>query len=118
MTEFDYIAEGHRRMRKRELAAVRAENVLIRFYHPGLSLKREKPAKVVTVRPPTMKERVAACFNGHPISRQEVFALLPGERSSTVRSALCELKAEGEIESVRYGVYQRRPTLNNRSRGR
>jgi hypothetical protein len=118
MSAFEHMAEWQRLKQRRELAAVRAENVLIRFYHPGLSLKREKPAKLVTVRPPTMKERVAACFNGHPISRQEVFALLPGEPWSTVRSALCELKAEGEIESVRYGVYQRRPTLNNCSRGR
>lgn len=105
MNEFDYLAEGHRRMRARELSGVRAENVLLRIYL-GRRATDATMARVERQRSPrvTFLSRVESQFNGHPLKLDEV---LPGEDRQRVRFAVHNLAKRKRLEQVSYGVYQR-----------
>ncbi len=93
MTELDYIENGMRLRRSKELGAVRAENVLMR-----LAMSRQCRSLMSSV------ENV---FNGHPLSRDEVCAMFPLTPRPQVLASIAALKQDGRLLSVKRGVYQK-----------
>lgn len=97
MTELEYIEEGMRRRNSGENAAVRAENVLMRFY-----CRKDEGRK-----PKSLMKRVENVFNGKPMTTDEVWKLFPEEPRERISMNLCALRQDGRLLGLGVGVFSK-----------
>jgi predicted Rossmann fold nucleotide-binding protein DprA/Smf involved in DNA uptake len=104
--EFEYLAEGHRRRRWLERAAIERENRALRALvaqQPGW----KQPAEFKVARRRPLTQELLAQFNGHPLPVAQVAARFEDRTPQQIRAAIVNLEQSGLLKRVARGVYQK-----------
>lgn len=107
MTELEYIENGMRLRRQKELAGVRAENCLMRFYWNNATGRQVAVRFYRRRGGKSRAQAVFESFNGHPVKLEALYQKFPGAPPEGLRSTVRELVLSQRLSRVGKGVYQR-----------